>query len=435
MELSKHNITGKIKGSDDYYIINPLSGSADLLTKEELQSVADLSFSDTNLMLQRGYWVEPAEEEKLYRQKYLDFIDEREDDEVQLFFVPWYACNFSCSYCFQDEYGYDSQLPAVSADVIDAFFSMIDNKFAGKKKYITVFGGEPLLGSQKYKEIIKKLLDDAKARSLDVAIVTNGYLIDVYIDILKDAPIREIQVTLDGDQGMHDKRRVLKGKGETFDKIAKNISLLLDNEIPVNLRMVVDVENVGSLPALAQFAIDKGWTKSAFFKTQLGRNYELHHCQEDNKRLFTRLSMYEAVYEIIKKYPHVLEFHKPAFSIAKFLFENGELPSPLFDSCPACKTEWAFDFTGKIYSCTATVGKGGEELGAFFPKLQIDEDAVEEWEERDVLSIEKCGTCNLRLACGGGCGSVAKNWNGGIQQPDCRPVDELLSLGVALYNS
>jgi uncharacterized protein len=63
----------------------------------------------------------------------------------------------------------------------------------------------------------------------------------------------------------------------------------------------------------------------------------------------------------------------------------------------------------------------------------LDANLVEEWEERDVLAIDQCKTCQLQLACGGGCASVAKNQTGKICSPDCRPVDQLLSLGVAHY--
>ena len=44
----------------------------------------------------------------------------------------------------------------------------------------------------------------------------------------------------------------------------------LENKIDINLRMVIDKENINNLPDLAQFAIDKGWTKSRYFKTQIG---------------------------------------------------------------------------------------------------------------------------------------------------------------------
>jgi uncharacterized protein len=136
---------------------------------------------------------------------------------------------------------------------------------------------------------------------------------------------------------------------------------------------------------------------------------------------------------LLKKYPEIREFHQPAFSISKFLFKEGRLPDPLFDSCPGTKTEWAFDFTGKIYSCTATVGKAGEELGTFYPEITLDEDKISDWESRDVLSIKECRDCNQQLACGGGCASIAKNNTNRICAPDCRPVKELISLGITYY--
>lgn len=145
--------------------------------------------------------------------------------------------------------------------------------------------------------------------------------------------------------------------------------------------------------------------------------------------------MYQELYSLIQQHPHITEFYKPAYSISKFLSENGELPDPLFDSCPACKTEWAFDYTGHIFPCTATVGKTDESLGTFYPVITQNASAIDVWEERDVTTIEKCKSCSLQLACGGGCGSVAKNTNGTVCSADCRPIDELLSLGFATYMS
>jgi uncharacterized protein len=181
------------------------------------------------------------------------------------------------------------------------------------------------------------------------------------------------------------------------------------------------------------FAIEKGWTKSSYFKTQIGRNYELHHCQSAPDKLFDRVSLFETIFELTKEHPYILEFYKPAYSISKFLFENGTLPDPLFDACPACKTEWAFDYTGNIYSCTATVGKSDESLGSYYPSVSVKTAIVSQWESRDITSIPGCKECSVQLACGGGCGSVAKNRTGAICSQDCRPVKELLELGFSAY--
>ncbi len=432
MNYSKHNIFSKITGSESYFLLNLLSGQADILEPDEARRYIDKEITNTQTYIDKGYLVDHKEEEKLFRKKYLDFIDERDNDEVQLFFTPWYTCNFDCSYCFQDEYTNPDD--NIEDEVIEAFFNYIDNKFASRKKYITIFGGEPLLNSPAKKASIKKIIAGANKLNLDIAIVTNGYFVPEYIDLLKTARIREIQVTVDGTQKVHDSRRMLKGGAGSFSKIAEGVNLLLQNNIPVNLRMIVDKDNVNNLPELARFAIESGWTKSPFFKTALGRNYELHHCQTNNTRLFKRIEMYQEIYKIVKKYPEVLEFHKPAFSIAKFIFENGELPNPLFDSCSGTKTEWAFDYSGRIYSCTATVGSIGDELGTFYPKVELDEELIEKWEERDVLSIAECTNCAVRLACGGGCAAIAKNRTGKLHAPDCRPIQGLLELGIGLYS-
>ena len=437
MIYSKHNIYSRITGSDNFFIVNLLSGSADILNPAEGKMVKDLidgkeiAVEFRGNLEEKGYLVDEKEEERLYRSKYLDFIDTRDEDEVQLFFVPNYSCNFACTYCYQDEYANTTR--ELTTEVIDAFFQYVNHEFAGRKKYLTVFGGEPLLNSPKQKGLVVYLLKLANESNLEVCFVTNGYSLAEYVDILKLANIREIQVTLDGIGSVHDTRRFLKGGGATFEKIVQGIDACLQARLPVNLRMVIDKENIHGLPEMAQFAIDKGWTKNEFFKTQLGRNYELHHCQVSSEKLFSRISLYETIYQQVKQYPHILEFYKPAYSISKFLAEHGSLPDPLFDACPACKTEWAFDYTGQIYSCTATVGKTDESLGSFFPEVSRKDDMIAAWENRDVTAIAECFTCSMQLACGGGCGSVAKNRTGNVCSTDCRPVKELLELGFGAY--
>jgi len=438
MRYSKYNILSKIRDSENYFIINLLTGNADILTESDAGKIESIRRGEAvsgndivNELTEKGYLLDEAEETKLYRSRYLDFIDSRDKDEIQIFFVTNYSCNFACTYCYQDQY--NNPHLELSNDIIDAFFDYVGKEFAGRKKYITVFGGEPLLGSPKQKDLISYLLKKSVESNLEVSFVTNGYSLEEYSEILKTGKIREVQVTLDGTETVHNSRRFLKGGDGTFNKIVRGIDSCIGNQIDINLRMVADKENINNLPDLAQFAIDKGWTKSPYFKTQIGRNYELHHCQSAPDILFDRVSLYESIYELTKLHPQILEFYKPAYSVAKFLSENGELPDPLFDACPACKTEWAFDYTGQIYSCTATVGKSDESLGSFYPDVTRKSDLIDQWERRDVTSIPECKECSVQLACGGGCGSVAKNRTGKICSTDCRPVKELLELGFSAY--
>ena len=431
MRKSKHNIISKIKDSEEYFIINLLTGNADVLDPESAASFMEGTISDPAPYIDKGYLMEEEDENRLYREKYLDFLDEYEESDLQIFFIPNYSCNFSCSYCYQESYLSGSE--KLNKEVTDTFFKYIDDNFSDRKKYITIFGGEPLLPGKEHENKILSLLDGAESRGLGVAVVTNGYTLESYADIFKGRNIREIQVTLDGTEDVHNRRRPLKNGEGTFEMIVKGIDKALSEGFSVNLRVVVDRENIENLPALAKFAIDRGWTSNPLFKTQLGRNYELHTCQKKENILFSRLEMYEELYDMIKKHPEIIEFHKPAFSVAKYLSDSGELPLPLYDSCPGCRNEWAFDYRGNIYSCTATVGKAGEELGTFYPSVTKKDEIIAEWENRDVTSIPECRDCSMQLACGGGCASVAKNRTGKLCSPDCRPVKELLELGISLY--
>lgn len=432
MVPSKHNILTRVHDDQQWLLVNLLAGQADILEPELGERLARGDWPEDGELAEKGYLVDPAEEQRRYRAAYLDFTESRQNDEVQIFYVPTYACNFACSYCFQDEYA-----PAPHAgdqgEVIGAFFDYLDRTFAERKTYITLFGGEPLLPGAAARRVVEQLIAGANARGLDIAVVTNGYSLQDYVPLLATARIREVQVTLDGVGTTHDGRRHLKGGGATFNRVVAGVDAALAAGLRVNLRMVVDKDNVASFAELAHFAIDRGWTDNPRFKTQLGRNYELHHCQTRGARLYSRLSMYEDLYRMAKEDPEILRFHAPGYSVARFLFDKGELPPPLFDACPACKTEWAFDYTGTIYPCTANVGKAGEAVGRFWPEVALDATRTEPWTDRDVLGIDACRGCNAQLACGGGCGAVSKNQAGRVDSPDCRPIAPLLSLGCALY--
>ena len=225
MYFSRHNILSGIAGSSDFILVNILTGNADILTSEEAAAIDKGIFPDEKEFIDKGYLIEPEEEEKLFRQKYLEFIDNRENDEVQLFFVPHYACNFGCLYCYQDEYAYPVKL--LNKDVIDAFYNFIDDRFKNRRKYITLFGGEPLLPGENRKKLISYFVDKSVQRQIDLAVVTNGYLVAEYLPVFKKARIREIQVTLDGTEEVHDKRRPLKNGGPTFRQIVNGIDIML----------------------------------------------------------------------------------------------------------------------------------------------------------------------------------------------------------------
>jgi uncharacterized protein len=446
MYLSRNTIVSAIPGSEKILLVQPLSSQVALLEAAEARLVRDTAAGGSlpaSLPLedlrQGGFVVDSDDDERrLAAEAYATYLQEIEKTETQLVVVPTFGCNLSCVYCYQEPFAYASG-GLISAETIAALFAYVDRFHLGEepRPYVTLFGGEPLVDAGANRDRVERIVAAAEERHLAVAVVTNGCAIEAYLPLLSRPSIREVQVTLDGPPPIHDRRRPLVGGAGTFDRIARGIDALVAANIPVNLRVVVDRENLATLPALAALAEARGWLDrpQAAFKTQIGRNYELFGCasRQGREQLFDRLELWTSYIALAEAHPVLRRFHQPRLHGMRHLAETGEFPVANFDGCPATKKEWAFGPDGGVYGCTATVGHAQHRLGTFAPAITRDEQAIERWRSRNVFSIPECRTCSAAPVCGGGCGAVAFQRTGEIGSPDCRPVKELLGLGARFY--
>lgn len=454
MITAKNNIIVKIDNSKkpEYAILNPISGSFDLMDDREydlLQKISRGQNPDNDFasyLLERGYAYKSEEEQnKAINKAYEEFKREVAQSQVQLMLVPTYGCNMACIYCYQgkgkDPSSQDVSLRPehlISKETVDAFFDYARANFrkGPQKPFITLFGGEPLVNSPAQREIIRYIVGKCTEEDYELAAVTNGYDFMEYIDILKKARIKEVQFTLDGSKDVHDSRRATANKKGTFDRVIAGIQAAVTNKMPVNLRSVVDMENIGDIINLAEFLDEKGWLDlpPELFKTQIGRNYELFDCYAKPQHLMTQVELWGEFAALSKEYPVLSKFHRPDFKGIRHLVDTGEMYMASFDTCPACKTEWVFDLYGNIYGCTASCGREEYLLGSFAPEIRLYEEKIKSWQTRDVKSIPKCRDCKYDAICGGGCGVVVAGRNGGdVLSPDCRPIQELMEIGINHY--
>ncbi len=442
---AKNNIIVKINNTDksEFAILNPISGCFDLMNESEynsLQKINEVTQLDSDFvsyLLERGYIFKNHEDQDTAINKaYEEFNHEISQSQVQLMLVPTYGCNLACTYCFQ--HGVDGRPTLISKETVDSFFEFAKTNFSKntQKPFITLFGGEPLVNSPAQRSIIEYIIDKCAEEDYELSAVTNGYDFIEYVDILKKVKIKEIQFTLDGSKDVHDLRRGTANKKGTFDRIIEGIEAAVENNMPVNLRSVVDTENINDILNLAQFLDEKGWLdlSSELFKTQIGRNYELFECYAKPQHLMTQVELWGEFAHLSKTYPILSKFHRPDFKGIRHLVDTGEMYMASFDTCPACKTEWVFDLYGNIYGCTASCGREEYLLGTFWPEVDLNSDAINTWKKRDVKSIPKCRDCKYDVICGGGCGIVAANQNNReILSPDCRPIQELIEIGINHY--
>ena len=453
---AKNNIIVKIENNQQpgYAVLNPISGSFDLMDENEyriLERVIDGESRDKDFeayLLERGYAFESKEaHDEAVDKAYAEFNDEIGRSQVQLMLVPTYGCNLACTYCYQGR-GTDSEqaVPVnmdnkpnlITKEIVDAFFDYARTNFSqGQvKPFITLFGGEPLVNSPAQRNIISYIIDRCAEENYEFSAVTNGYDFLEYVDLLKKVRIKEIQFTLDGSRDIHNNRRATANKKGTFDRIIAGIEAAVNNKMPVNLRSVVDMENIRDIVNLAEFLDQRGWLDlpPELFKTQIGRNYELFDCYAKPQHLMTQVELWGEFAALSRTYPVLAKFHRPDFKGIRHLVDTGEMYMATFDTCPACKTEWVFDLYGNIYGCTASCGREEYLLGTFWPEVGLNNEAIDIWRRRDVKSIPECRDCKYDVICGGGCGVVAANRrDGNILSPDCRPIQGLMETGVNHY--
>jgi cyclic pyranopterin phosphate synthase len=139
-------------------------------------------------------------------------------------------CNLRCTYCNPVNLpkGFFAGTTKMSADEIDKIAAVFVQE--GVKK-IRLTGGEPLVRKDA-KEIIKNL----SKYPVELAITTNGVFVHEFIDTFKKAGIHSVNVSLDSLK--RERNFSISGRDE-FDRVTKNINLLLKNDFHVKINVVV----------------------------------------------------------------------------------------------------------------------------------------------------------------------------------------------------
>lgn len=98
-------------------------------------------------------------------------------------------------------------------------------------KKIRLTGGEPLI-----RKNIEHLLLELGKLPVELAITTNGVLVDKYIDVFEKIGLKSINISLDS---LDKEKSLFITKRDYFDRIMNNIQLLLDRNFKVKANVVL----------------------------------------------------------------------------------------------------------------------------------------------------------------------------------------------------
>ncbi len=139
------------------------------------------------------------------------------------------ACNFKCIHCY-------NQNLAIKFIPLDIAKRMIDEMCEMGLETITITGGEPTVHPN-FKEIYKHCFD----KGLKIALFSNGYFLDKYINFLKANPPERIEISIYGVDDVTYKSVCLVNDG--FSVVNKNIHLLIDAGLTLSLKTVIMEQN------------------------------------------------------------------------------------------------------------------------------------------------------------------------------------------------
>lgn len=136
-------------------------------------------------------------------------------------------CNLKCSYCMPVNPFFRPSNNLLTIDEIDllcdVFVSMGINK-------IRITGGEPL-ARKDFPEIVNRI----SKYNIPLYLTTNGMMLHRYIDLISDK-FMSVNISLDT---LQNERFVSITRHNAFTKVVQNINLLLSNNIPLKLNMVL----------------------------------------------------------------------------------------------------------------------------------------------------------------------------------------------------
>jgi uncharacterized protein len=392
---------------DDQAILayNSLTTALAELNTEEFTMLRDFcneprdDFFDTDSLCQfytdlctNGFLV-PEENDELEQVREVHAVfKQHQQRNVGLTIVPTLDCNFRCTYCFSY-----ARKERMSVKVQEALLQFVEERLTNVACLsVTWYGGEPTLcipTIEALSEQINSRCERHGTQYLPSHIITNGYLLTERIARrLKATGIGQAQITLDGDQKIHDCRRPLLGGHGTFDRILDNIAAVRD-VLDIQVRVNIDRSNAHTAVAVLDALLERGLQ---------GLPVYFGHVQP-----FT-----EACSDIASNCFSDQEFCEINLALTREAIARGfsSLRYPQLKLGGVCGAEHERSFLiapdGLLFKCWAQASLGLEHsIGSVFDSQVTPSQAknLRRFLDWDPLTVEACQKCRVLPICMGGC--------------------------------
>lgn len=407
MKTSVYNLVVPCKKG--FAVFNTLNGSI-LFVDEEMKTILQqgdfgkLKKEDIETLKRLGFLIDDDLDEKRvlsFRLKSLIYSPRKASFSV----LPTYACNLACPYCYEGSGTINRG--TMSEDMVNQVIQGIKAYCLGngiQNMGLTLYGGEPLLHKKASLKLVLNLGKWAEEQGIIYKsnMITNGTLIDN--DMFSEFyPFLEmVQLTLDGPQLSHDKKRIQKNGEGTYEKIMESIKIAREHDILVMLRIQVSKDTIKTMDELFQDLRERNIHKDEGIHTYVFPLMDINDvcssyaslCSEEDAHILPTLWRTARKYGLEMVSKPIQVFLSPYCSFAS-------------------NHSFLIDALGDVYKCVSVVGDTQFKAGHMSEKGLTG--ITPEWYAftvRDPTDIDMCQDCQLLPLCGGGCAHRAYQKHG-----------------------
>ncbi len=396
MVWSKYNYLYYSKVADAYLLYSSLSNMLVKIEKDIYPVIQEISQAPSMIdkddeqykFLFDGKFIVDSNEIELNKIILRNLRTRFSNDSYMLTIAPTRQCNFACPYCYEKKRLTHKQM---SQEVINSIISFVDLNCKNKSLNVVWYGGEPT----ECVDIIEEMTEAFQkvTNKYSAYMITNGYNLDRLFPFINELSLTGMQITLDGTKDTHNKTRILKSGGGSYDKIISNIKNLLkiNNTIRITIRMNISKSNSEQYPIL---------------------------CSQINSLFGNRVSIYPAFvhdYDNVIPNPSCFESGElKADYLSNLYLKHKIYPHQLYparsDKGCTCHQDNGFVIgpEGELYKCWHHLGMPEKVVGNITSDNIIDNnDLLTTYMlDNDSLFDKKCRDCVLFPVCDGGCSDL-----------------------------
>ena len=454
LRLSSYLIFSDRLKNGGYAVLSGLSGAVELLSEGLYQILMEMSLDKNphalyikesdlppdirETFIRRGYITEVSHDEECSYVKTVALaLHETNVGQPNVVIVPDLDCNYRCIYCFEKplQSKLKERKTKMDKNCVDIVYRSIDqlaSEVGPISGGITLYGGEPL--QERNRDVVEYIVKKGVERGQELAAVTNGHDLDIYLDLLGKGKISVLQITIDGPATIHDRRRITLDGSSSFQKIIGNMHrAIMETDVVIGVRVNLDEDNYQYFGELLNALDQERWLSDnriyvgAAIIDQRDQKGSVFPILDINE-VKTKLSGVTDQYLNVK-----IGSQQSASGDRVFTSLASNKPYSLRGCfCSASSGMYIFLPDGTISSCWDSLGEECSHIGSYSEEgLLLDKEKKNYRFNRSAANIPACLDCKYCLICAGGCAQHAEYNANDLYQPYCGGFPESYSWVLA----